>query len=502
MAKVGWLGGRWLVIGALGMWAVACSADDGGTNGSDTGGGAGYGPSSGGFDGNTGGSDPGTGGVATGGVGTGGIGTGGIGTGGVGTGGVGTGGVGTGGIGTGGLGTGGVGTGGDGLGGVGTGGDGLGGVGTGGDGLGGLGTGGDGLGGLGTGGDGLGGLGTGGDGLGGGAGVGVGGAGTGGDGLGGGAGAGTGGSVGDPFEPTVVPTENGNLYSLSFTNPDGDAIVFEVDANGGARIITFSINGTDVLIDGSEPLATGSTFWPAPQSQFENGSGWPPPVEIDSQPYTATVTGNVVEMVGSTNAALGVYVVKRFSANAETGIVTIEYDIVNDTGSPVSMAPWEITRVNPGGLSFYPSGDPFTWPGTMAPLPLTTSAGADWYQYSAAGVTEDSKIGADGSEGWAAHVDCGTGLERSCTGGVTPILIKQFPDIAVSEFAPDEAEQELYANPNLQYIEFEQQGAYVSIPAGGSTTYTMHWYLRSLPASITPEVGSTDLLTYVRDELY
>ena len=83
MAKVGWLTGRWFVIGSLGIWAAACSADNGGTSHSDTGGGAGYFAGLGGDTGSMGGST--TGGVGTGGVGTGGTGMGGLGTGGTGT---------------------------------------------------------------------------------------------------------------------------------------------------------------------------------------------------------------------------------------------------------------------------------------------------------------------------------------------------------------------------------------------------------------------------------
>ena len=476
------LAGRWLVIGVLGMWAGACSADDpGGENMNAQG---------------TGGIDGSTGGSASGGLGIGGLGTGGMGTGGaipVGTGGDGIGGASIGGSATGGTETGGMGTGGAETGGMGTGGAETGGVGAGGLATGGAGTGATGSGGEGVGGDGAGGTGTGGDG--------AGGAGTGGDGAGGTAGGNTGGMGGivDPFEATVVPTVAAGLYTWSFVDGNSDTIVLEVDANLGARVVTFSVNGADVLVDGGDPLATGSVFWPAPQTLFD----WPPPPAHDSEPYVATPNGNIVEMVGSNDPTLGVSITKSYSVNAASGAVTIEYGIVNNGSSAVSMAPWEVSRIKAGGLTFYPSGNPVTWtnPTWFDAVPLTAQSGADWFLYDSSAIANDSKIGTDGTEGWAAHIDCGAGLERSCTGGAIPLFIKQFPDIATSDFAPAEAEQELFANAAHTYVEFEQQGSYDSIPAGGTLSYTMHWYLRNLPATITPAVGSTELLDYVRGQL-
>jgi hypothetical protein len=351
--------------------------------------------------------------------------------------------------------------------------------------------------------------GSGGDSTGGAAGVATGGSsGTGGDLTGGTAGAGgsggnagsagTGGQSGDPFEATVVPTSAGNQYSLSF----GDT-VFAVDASQAGRITTYSIGGQDVL-DGSGD-ATGSVFWPSPQDLFPGR--WPPPDEFDTAAYDAETEGNVIVMTSASDwsvdsAALGV--TKRFWANAENEVVTIEYTIHNRGSSTISVAPWEVSRVYAGGLTFFPepaAATRYSYPDTDGGIPFTHALDAAWFLYQDSDFPPGNyKSGADASEGWAAHVHCGSpNLEQPCSGSDVPVFVKQFENVLSSEFAPDQAEVEVYTNGD--YVEFEVQGAYAAIPVGGELGWTVHWYLRSLPSSITPQTESADLLAFVRDEL-
>jgi hypothetical protein len=131
-------------------------------------------------------------------------------------------------------------------------------------------------------------------------------------------------------------------------------------------------------------------------------------------------------------------------------------------------------------------------------IPFTsTEGGVAWWKYKTSEFSQNAKSGADGLEGWAAHVVCGTGLEKTCS--KSPVLIKQWPD--QSSPAPKEREVELYADAGHTYVEFEQQGAYTAIPAGGTLVWTMHWLLRYLPSSVTPTVGSKALADWVRSQL-
>jgi len=86
------------------------------------------------------------------------------------------------------------------------------------------------------------------------------------------------------------------------------------------------------------------------------------------------------------------------------------------------MAPWEVTRVFPRGLTFFPTG-PRTMPSNGGTIPITTAAGITWFTYDAARITSDSKIFADAAEGWLAHADQGA------------VFIKKFADLPSAQIA-------------------------------------------------------------------
>jgi hypothetical protein len=152
------------------------------------------------------------------------------------------------------------------------------------------------------------------------------------------------------------------------------------------------------------------------------------------------------------------------------------------------MAPWEVTRVFPRGLSFFPTGSTERL-SNGATLPTTKSDGITWWAYDAATVTMNSKLWADGTEGWLAHVAQGL------------VFIKTFPDVLPADTAPNEADVELYANaPPMaagRYIELENQAAYGEIAPQGSASWTVTWYLRKLPDGMQP-MPSAALAQFVR----
>jgi hypothetical protein len=245
-------------------------------------------------------------------------------------------------------------------------------------------------------------------------------------------------------------------------------------------------------------------FWIAPQAEW-NANGWPPPSEMDDNTtYTASTKDNVLTMASPVGTTDSLSISKRFWGNVDHQTVTMEYTIKNGSSASVKKAPWEVTRVYPGGLTFFPTAEPpIQMPGTcncFLAVPFTNTAGVAWFKYQKADFTQDIKGGADGLEGWAAHVNCGTGLEKTCaTGSKSTVLIKEWDDSTV--MAPAEKEVEIYANAGHNYVEFEQQGDYQTIPAGGTVVWTMHWMLRYLPTNIAPTPGSADLVTWVRSQL-
>jgi hypothetical protein len=276
-----------------------------------------------------------------------------------------------------------------------------------------------------------------------------------------------------------VPTVSGSVYTFTVGN-----VVFAVDAAKAGRIVTFSLGGKNILTaaKNSQDNNWGSTFWPSPQSAWN----WPPPAEIDPGPYTPTLCGATLSLSSQIAPALGLSVTKQFSVDSATGVVTIQYGLVNHGTKAQNVAPWEITRVAAGGLTFFPMGEGQPTKGAQALLNLQMLNGGAWFAYDAAAITSDQKVFADGKEGWIAHVD----------GNL--LLVKAFSDTPATQAAPGEAEIEIYTDASHSYIEVENQGAYASLAPGATSTWTVRWFLRQLDATVSVQPGSSDLLTLVR----
>jgi hypothetical protein len=259
-----------------------------------------------------------------------------------------------------------------------------------------------------------------------------------------------------------------------------DDLSFEVDARTGGRVTALRVGGRN-LLTGPEIDAGnfGSTFWTSPQSAW----GWPPVPEVDHAEYRASIEDSAIVMRSARSASLGVEIEKRFSADRARGAVLFEYRIHNLGTVPLRTAPWQITRVGPGGLTFYPSGD-----GAFPPsnLGVHDALGATWYDYDRASITEHQKHFADGREGWLAHVD-GDAL-----------LIKTFPAVPRAAHAPGEAQIEIYASPAHTYVEVEAQGAYEIVDPGEALTWEVVWLARRLPPKLSVSVGRQALLAHVR----
>jgi len=256
----------------------------------------------------------------------------------------------------------------------------------------------------------------------------------------------------------------------------------EVDARSGGRIKGISIDGFNFLT-GREINADnwGSTFWPSPQSAW----GWPPSEEIDKKEYDAVYEDTKILMTSAVDSKQGFVVEKSIEGNERDTSFSVTYAIVNQTDSAQKVSPWEISRVRPGGLTFYPTGKD-TKKGDLAPLTNDLN-GVTWFAYDSATIPDGvPKLLADGAEGWLAQING------------RYILIKSFDDVPSNLQAPGEGEIELYANPDRSYIEIEQQGSYLEVKPGQKYEWKVKWILRRLPDSIKAEPGSPELIAYVR----
>ncbi len=268
---------------------------------------------------------------------------------------------------------------------------------------------------------------------------------------------------------------------------DFNGIYFEADANNAGRISIFSLGGKNML-SGKEINATnwGTSLWPSPQSAW----GWPPSKELDVKPYKGGIKEDLqsIELISEQDSMLGIVFTKNYKVSPQDTSIVVTYTIMNNALKTQSLAPWEISRVAPGGLTLYPTGQGAKQ-NLLAKL-MVDKEGITWFAYDSAAMnfkpSDVPKLMHDGAEGWLAQVN----------GGL--LLIKKFVDVSVAKTAPGEGEIEFYANPDKSYIEIEQQGEYTSLEPGKSLNWEVKWYLRKLPEGVKAEVGNKALVEFIR----
>jgi hypothetical protein len=275
---------------------------------------------------------------------------------------------------------------------------------------------------------------------------------------------------------SITPIKSSN--NCQFTVSD---VFFEAAADYGGRISSFKIEDNEILFnDKSNGASTwGSVLWPSPQSEWN----WPPIETLDSKAYNFEIQGNRCRMTSEISSTIKMSFIKDYYAAIEDTSITIVYKIINESSSTKKNAAWEVTRVPPSGLFFYPTGDASATSGLSEYV--NEISGYSWYanQESDNG---GQKFFADGSQGWYAHINA-DGY----------IFIKQFVDVANDKHAPGENEIELWLNSDKAYMELENQSVYATIPAGDTLKYVLKWYLRKLPDTLTVEAGNLALVDFV-----
>lgn len=259
-------------------------------------------------------------------------------------------------------------------------------------------------------------------------------------------------------DTATVKTDTVKLGLLELSSGN---LSLKVDPQQGARIVSFAMEGQEVLIQKDSFEVFGSTFWTSPQSTW----GWPPLKAVDELPYQKNADGSYESKKVDT---LGVTITKLFSPNSDSSF-RIVYTIKNDNDTSIKIAPWEITRVASGGTTIFPTENA-TYKGIkpFGELKITNKDGISLFRYDSNAVNDNKKSFAYASKNWMAQHK----------GSL--LFIKKIENIQAAESAPNESEIEIYANPNKKYIEIEHQGAYKSVAAKSSYTWEVHWYLRKI----------------------
>ena len=285
---------------------------------------------------------------------------------------------------------------------------------------------------------------------------------------------------------TVVPQKGiDSKFSLTCAN-----VYFEIDSARGARITSFKLNEHELMyVDFKTTDMAGSTFWPSPQSVW----GWPPAVNLDSNPYKTFIKQNKIVFTGNTDSKSMLRFYKTIYANAIDTSIIIGYCIKNEKSVGQKWAPWEVTRVLNNGLTVFAKGEGNVT-GDMTGRTEELN-GYVWYDQDNTLDGGGNKFFSDG-KGWVAHVVDGDML-----------FIKKFENIANVKAAPGESEIEVYTAGNKSYTEIENQGTYATIASKDSIIWKVKWFARKLPASVNVSVGSNSLTSYIeavlkREALY
>ncbi len=277
----------------------------------------------------------------------------------------------------------------------------------------------------------------------------------------------SGGAVGDDLGPIM---RSDTSYVLEFSG-----YFFEVDPTQGSIIKTFSLEGDNILIPvefKNDFTNGGSQIWVAPQDATW---GWPPPPSMDSEAHPVTVDGMTFSTMSAaidlTTSSNTITIGKSFSPNLTDGSIDMSIEVMNIGTTTATLSPWQITRVNRGGITFWPKGDDACGGTDPVPTIPETDGVYFWDDATLGAALTNNKFSCDGSQGWIAHV----------SGSL--LMVKTWADVPSTNQHDVDKEIQLYFGDG--YEEFEMRGAYEDIAMGASTTWDVRWYLRDAPTDLS-----------------
>jgi len=254
----------------------------------------------------------------------------------------------------------------------------------------------------------------------------------------------------------------------------------------GGRIISFTLNGYEFIIQGDDQLSCGSTFWPSPQSMWM----WPPLKALDSDEYLVNSKDTNFIMTSGIDSKTGLRFSKIIKTPSKPNSIELPFVITNESDNEIEVSPWQITRVPKGGIIFFPIGEGEQKTKYFEMAETKEIEKIVWYESKKDVTLNSNKLNiADGAEGWIAYA-----IDNR-------LLIKKFSDIHPNQFAPGEAEVLFYVSGEKDYIEIEVQGPYSKLTAGKSSEWTVEWLAYEIPSDINIEAGSNELVEFVRNKI-
>jgi hypothetical protein len=277
------------------------------------------------------------------------------------------------------------------------------------------------------------------------------------------------------------------------------SLVFAVNPSIGARVVSFKFDGDELLTDTTANARFyGSTLWTSPANDWVPATGFDPPAVVDRDPYVATVSADGVITATSapytTANGKKFTITKVFTADIANQAIVIDYTITNTGTAAFQLSHWEVTRVFPGGLTFFPAGNNVKTNFLLQPISFQQASGYTWYDDTTHKAAKgEAKAGSDSMGGFIAQ-------DAPHPKGDL-LFVKAFKALAPAAAppAPDNFAIELYAtdaptSAGHTYVELEEYSAYTSIAPGATYTQNVRWYLRRLPMGTDRSVGSAALI--------
>ena len=254
----------------------------------------------------------------------------------------------------------------------------------------------------------------------------------------------------------IVTLEVGPRVLSYRTLPEGENLFKRYDEQLGGRG------------EGEWKIRGGHRFWVAPEDLERTYT-------LDNSPVEHTVSGDTVTL---RNAAVEPFWLEKtltLTLAPDSPALTADHLVTNRSPEPVSLAPWSLTVMKPGGTEIIPQPPLGEHPRDLLPnrrvvvWPYTALNDRRWrfgarlWTLRQEVGTLSTKIGLAHAEGWAGYVH---GKTFFCKTVTPPRVGEHYPD--------DGCNFETYSNHEM--LEIESLGPLVTLEPGESATHQERWF--------------------------
>ncbi len=292
---------------------------------------------------------------------------------------------------------------------------------------------------------------------------------------------------------TTVRTAPGDFHGRPTLRVSNGALVVEVLASAGPRIVGLRRDGSDTNMLAETPdvgwdtgfgryeLFGGHRLWFAPED----------PVRVlvpDSHGLEVETLVDGLRLTGAVEPATGCVRSIEVRLHPALPSMTVLHRVHNAGPRPLELAPWPITQLPLGGVALLPQRRATAGHQTRPNRNLVLWPYSSWddarLHMRDGLVTVDASPGADikvgclDDTGWVAYVRDGIALVRR----FDPTPEATHPDLGCN----------VEAFCGSRYLELEILGPMAVLPPGASATLLERWEVRAIPACDT--IGMRDAL--------